>query len=596
MMAAGIEIATGRGGPRQGPPQAAMSGVGGDAGMSATHPASAQEGAQSFRSRWQSLLVSAGLTNSLDTGTAQTDSQGALSSVLAGSSGNAGAASFKETHGSDLDPAAVELPGLQSSVLQSSAAKEAASPGKTDMPKLGGVARKPWDTGRADAAMTKALGEKHSEHKDRIVKKKSAAERTPQAPIPQQSSSDAVAAVVLVPVLNQPAQVVARLSPLSSNSNQTESLTRSSGLSAPAAMSGGQRAVLASIPAASATDAGGGMHQALGLTSTPANDTTSGIPLPEAAHGPEQALVHAVNREASFASPAVADKGTDPLAATAGASSADPTAFIANANRTATPVAEQATSKRISQSERVKEMHGAATQRAHAAGQAAGATLSNPTTGSFNQERSKPDQFDSMLPQDMSGARSFMGPNASTAPPTLLPAGSEAPTAADTFAALDSGSATPSSAWIHAGAHHAEAGFQDPALGWVGVRAQVDANGVHASLLPGSADAAQALSSHLAGLHAHLTDHHTPVQTLTMATPRSEWGGQNMGQETGQNPGQGTRHGGYSGGERDSSTGASAVVSMGGPQASAIVGRSVTPSEGLVSKGASGGTYISVMA
>jgi hypothetical protein len=41
--------------------------------------------------------------------------------------------------------------------------------------------------------------------------------------------------------------------------------------------------------------------------------------------------------------------------------------------------------------------------------------------------------------------------------------------------------------------------------------------GVHASLLPGSAEAAQTLGGHLAGLNAYLADEHTPVATLTLA-------------------------------------------------------------------------------
>ncbi len=73
--------------------------------------------------------------------------------------------------------------------------------------------------------------------------------------------------------------------------------------------------------------------------------------------------------------------------------------------------------------------------------------------------------------------------------------------------------------WIHAGGQRAEAGFEDPALGWVGVRADVSGGSVHAAVVPGSAVAAQALSGHLAGLNAYLSEQHTPVATLTMAAP-----------------------------------------------------------------------------
>ncbi len=41
-----------------------------------------------------------------------------------------------------------------------------------------------------------------------------------------------------------------------------------------------------------------------------------------------------------------------------------------------------------------------------------------------------------------------------------------------TFAALDAENSTATSKWVHAGRNTAEAGFEDPVLGWVGVRAQ----------------------------------------------------------------------------------------------------------------------------
>jgi hypothetical protein len=102
--------------------------------------------------------------------------------------------------------------------------------------------------------------------------------------------------------------------------------------------------------------------------------------------------------------------------------------------------------------------------------------------------------------------------------------------ARDTFAALDAGTSPGTPAWTHAGSQHAEAGFRDPALGWVGVRADLNAGGVHATLLPSSAEAAQALNGHLAGLSTHLVEQQSPVASLTMASP-SESGVENgMGQ------------------------------------------------------------------
>jgi len=85
------------------------------------------------------------------------------------------------------------------------------------------------------------------------------------------------------------------------------------------------------------------------------------------------------------------------------------------------------------------------------------------------------------------------------------------------FAALDAGTATAPANWVHAGGRQAEAGFEDPALGWVGVRADLVAGGIHAAVIPASADAAQALSGHLAGLSAYLDQNHTQVATLTVA-------------------------------------------------------------------------------
>lgn len=101
------------------------------------------------------------------------------------------------------------------------------------------------------------------------------------------------------------------------------------------------------------------------------------------------------------------------------------------------------------------------------------------------------------------------------------------------FAAIDSGTAVGAPGWIHAGGQHAEAGFEDPALGWVGVRADVSGGNIHAAVVPGSAEAAQALSGHLAGLNTYLSEQHTPVATLTVAAPDA--GGIKAGVDQGKN-------------------------------------------------------------
>jgi hypothetical protein len=118
------------------------------------------------------------------------------------------------------------------------------------------------------------------------------------------------------------------------------------------------------------------------------------------------------------------------------------------------------------------------------------------------------------------------------------------PDSREAFATLDAAGAPQATTWIHAGTQRAEAGYQDPALGWVGIRADLSGGGVHAQLLPGSADAAQVLGSHLAGLNAYLAEHHTPVETLTLAAPESGWlglgGGRGAGEGMQQGAGQQT--------------------------------------------------------
>jgi hypothetical protein len=84
---------------------------------------------------------------------------------------------------------------------------------------------------------------------------------------------------------------------------------------------------------------------------------------------------------------------------------------------------------------------------------------------------------------------------------------------------LDTPAATPSTTWVHAGTHQAEAGYLDPSLGWVGVRAQASGVTVHAAIVPGSTEAAQALSGHLAGLNTWVAEHHGDSMHVTMDAP-----------------------------------------------------------------------------
>lgn len=112
--------------------------------------------------------------------------------------------------------------------------------------------------------------------------------------------------------------------------------------------------------------------------------------------------------------------------------------------------------------------------------------------------------------------------------------------AQETFAALDGEQRAATPIWVHTGGMKAEAGFKDPALGWVGVRAQAGESGVHAALVPGSADANRALTVNLPSIHEYLEERHTPVQTLTILSPESSWDGKNHsgGMEAGQGNGQ----------------------------------------------------------
>jgi hypothetical protein len=110
------------------------------------------------------------------------------------------------------------------------------------------------------------------------------------------------------------------------------------------------------------------------------------------------------------------------------------------------------------------------------------------------------------------------------------------PTGRDAFTALDSATAGPAAPWIHTSAHHAEAGYLDPSLGWVSVRADATSAGVHAALVPASPEAASVLGNHLAGLNAWLAEHRDHSATVTLAP---ETGGS---PSSGSQPGNSTNH------------------------------------------------------
>ena len=168
------------------------------------------------------------------------------------------------------------------------------------------------------------------------------------------------------------------------------------------------------------------------------------------------------------------------------------------------------------------------------------------------------------------------------------------PNAQETLTALDT-DAGPRASWVHADARSAEAGFSDPALGWVGVRANAGTGGVHASVVPGSAGAAEALGGHMAGLNDYLSRGPNSVATVTLAAPRgaepygsTDAGQQGMGSSHGQGTNQGSPQDSHSSANQPSLT-LNANVARAVSEAGSVFERVEA------SRGVSGG-HISIMA
>ena len=104
----------------------------------------------------------------------------------------------------------------------------------------------------------------------------------------------------------------------------------------------------------------------------------------------------------------------------------------------------------------------------------------------------------------------------------------------DAFAALDAASGPSKPSWIPTTPGRAEGGFHDPALGWVGVRAQWNTDGLHAVVVPASAGAEQTLDNHLAGLEAHLAEKHIPVHSLSVTPPDAQSASQTQSGDSGE--------------------------------------------------------------
>ncbi len=110
----------------------------------------------------------------------------------------------------------------------------------------------------------------------------------------------------------------------------------------------------------------------------------------------------------------------------------------------------------------------------------------------------------------------------------------------ETFTAIDGQAHGPASQWTLSGSHRAEAGFQDPSLGWISVRAQAGAGGIHAAVVPASDAAAQVLNTHLAGLNAHMTPNYEHLNPVTLASPGAGLIGRGAGEHSAQHEDRGS--------------------------------------------------------
>jgi hypothetical protein len=128
--------------------------------------------------------------------------------------------------------------------------------------------------------------------------------------------------------------------------------------------------------------------------------------------------------------------------------------------------------------------------------------------------------------------------------------------AQSTFSALDADSSSAQPVWTHASARHAEAGYLDPNLGWVGVRADLDGHAVRATVLTSSTDAAQTLSQHMSSLGTYLQEQNSVVRSIGLASST----GQDLQSGTQPGAGQGGSDSGNSSGSREDRSASSSSV------------------------------------
>ncbi len=117
----------------------------------------------------------------------------------------------------------------------------------------------------------------------------------------------------------------------------------------------------------------------------------------------------------------------------------------------------------------------------------------------------------------LSGVVAITSSGSNLAAPGSVRVGSEQLAGKEIFRSLDDDHGLAPGAWIRAGAHRAEAGYLDPALGWVGVHAETVNGGLHAALVPSSAQAGQFLAGQVSGLHTYLSETQTQSATVTVS-------------------------------------------------------------------------------
>jgi hypothetical protein len=110
----------------------------------------------------------------------------------------------------------------------------------------------------------------------------------------------------------------------------------------------------------------------------------------------------------------------------------------------------------------------------------------------------------------------------------------------------------------------------------VGVRADLGSGSVHASLVAGSAEAAQTLGSHLAGLNDYLAERHPGVGTVTVA------GYENSGSSTNAQSGSGTESGTQSGSQSSPHQGSTSNADSGSSNnGNVTIGRALAGSNAI---------------